>query len=70
MFFNIELLRTKKITHAHEKTLLEEKSLLVKDMQGLRSQLTVQQDRTETVEQVLERPLIVLSFYRLVLILL
>jgi coiled-coil domain-containing protein 77 len=49
-----ELLRTKKISHAHERSLLEAKTKLISDLDGVRKQLFDEQHRNELVEKVIE----------------
>lgn len=49
-----ELLRTKKLSHAHCKNLVEEKSQMVENMNGMRQQLYNEQHRNEVVEKVVE----------------
>ncbi|OAJ38725.1 hypothetical protein BDEG_22631 [Batrachochytrium dendrobatidis JEL423] len=49
-----ELLRTKKVSHAHERSLIEEKAAMVKELGELKSQISLEQDRNENAEKVIE----------------
>ncbi|KAI8899652.1 hypothetical protein BC833DRAFT_585028 [Globomyces pollinis-pini] len=49
-----ELLRTKKISHAHERSLIEEKADLIEQIKNLHSQLAVEQERNESAEKSIE----------------
>lgn len=52
-----ELLRSKKVSHSHEKKLLEDKTKLLHDLEGVRKQLYDEQHRNEIVEKVVENRL-------------
>ncbi|KAH9252414.1 hypothetical protein BASA83_009219 [Batrachochytrium salamandrivorans] len=49
-----ELLRTKKVSHAHERNLIEEKAAMVKELNSLQARLSHEHDRNENAEKVIE----------------
>ncbi|KAH6591237.1 hypothetical protein BASA50_008815 [Batrachochytrium salamandrivorans] len=49
-----ELLRTKKVSHAHERNLIEEKAAMVKELNSLQARLSHEHDRNEMLKSKLE----------------
>ncbi|KAI9204825.1 uncharacterized protein BJ171DRAFT_503751 [Polychytrium aggregatum] len=52
-----ELLHTKKVSHVHERQLIEDKAVLVKKLQEVDQQLTVEKERVDSVEKKIEEKL-------------
>ncbi|KAJ1342159.1 hypothetical protein BSLG_003286 [Batrachochytrium salamandrivorans] len=50
----LQLLRTKKVSHAHERNLIEEKAAMVKELNSLQARLSHEHDRNENAEKVIE----------------
>ncbi|KAJ1332086.1 hypothetical protein BSLG_009019 [Batrachochytrium salamandrivorans] len=46
--------RTKKVSHAHERNLIEEKAAMVKELNSLQARLSHEHDRNENAEKVIE----------------